>query len=136
MYRDDYPTCKETYATLRIYGDQLEPDELSRRLGLKPSESQTKGRPTEQQGLASVGGWFLSSKRQIESRDVQRHLGWILDQISDREPVLKELQAQGFEMDVFCFWVSAHGHGGPELSHEIMQRPSSLRLKIGFDVYC
>ena len=136
LYEDDYPTCEETYATLRIYGDQLEPDEISRRLGIMPSKSQTKGQPGQAGGLAPVGGWFLTSKGQIESRDVQRHIVWILDQISEREPVLKEIQGQGFEMDVFCYWASAHGHGGPELSHNIMQRLSSLRLKIGFDVYC
>ena len=28
-----------------------------------------------------------------------------------------------------------HGHGGPELDLELMQRLVSLRLIIGFDVY-
>jgi Domain of unknown function (DUF4279) len=136
MYRDDYPTCKVTHATLRIYGDQLQPDELSIQLGLTPSKCQKKGQITQARSISPVGGWFLSSQGQVESRDVQRHIVWILDQINDRQAFLKDLQDQGYEMDIFCFWVSAHGHGGPELSHEIMQRLSSMRLKVGFDIYC
>ena len=136
MYRDDYPTCEETYASLRIYGDHLKPDEISLRLGLVPSDSQQKGDLTQLKKSASVGGWFMSSQGHVESRDVQRHILWILDQLIDREALLKALQDEGYEMDVFCFWASAHGHGGPELSPEIMQRLSSMSLKIGFDVYC
>lgn len=136
MFKDDYPTCEKTYATLRIYGDQIDPHELSKRLRLEPSKSQRKGESTGLKVIAPVGGWFLSSQGHVESRDVQRHIVWILDQLVDREPILRELQEQGFEIDVSCFWASAHGHGGPELSHEIMHRLSSLRLRIGFDVYC
>ena len=136
MYRDDYPTCKVTHATLRIYGEHLQPDDLSALLNLTPSKCQKKGQITPATSIAAVGGWFLSSEGQVASRDVQRHIVWILDQINDRQALLKDLQAEGYEMDIFCFWVSAHGHGGPELSHEIMQRLGSMRLKVSFDIYC
>ncbi|PYS66915.1 MAG: hypothetical protein DMF69_24655 [Acidobacteria bacterium] len=121
---------------MRIYGDHLKPGEITLRLGLVPSESQQNGDLTRLKKSASVGGWFMSSQGNVESRDVQRHILWILDQLIDREALLKALQDEGHEIDVFCFWVSAHGHGGPELSPEIMQRLSSMSLKIGFDVYC
>ena len=136
MYRDDYPTCEETYATLRIYKDQLKPDEISLRLALVPTDSQQKGDFTPVKKTAPVGGWFMSSKGKVESKDVQRHILWILDQLIDREALLKELQDEGYEMDVFCFWASAHGHGGPQLNHEIMQMLGSLGLTVGFDIYC
>jgi hypothetical protein len=38
-------------------------------------------------------------------------------------------------MDVFCFWLSAQGQGGPILSPEIMKRFGELGLEVGFDVY-
>jgi hypothetical protein len=50
--------------------------------------------------------------------------------------MLKALQDEGYQIDLFCFWASTNGHGGPELSHEIMQQLSSLKLNLGFDVYC
>ena len=136
MYDDDYPTCKETYATLRIYHDELDPHVVSLRLGLTPSKSQKKGHALGPNRTAPVGGWFLSSKGHVTSKDVRRHVAWLLDQMAGREAQFLKLQDEGYETDVSCYWVSAHGHGGPELDPDLMQRLVSLRLLIGFDVYC
>jgi hypothetical protein len=136
MYDDDYPTCEETYATLRIYHDRLDPDDVSKRLALTPSNAHKKGDTLESGRALPSGGWFLSSQDKLTSKDVRRHVVLILDQLDGKAHELLTLQAQGYEMDLFCFWASASGHGGPELDHEIMQRLASLRLNIGFDLYC
>lgn len=136
MYKDDYPTCEKTYATLRIYHDELDPYVVSSRLGLTPSTSQKKGQTLGPNRVAPLGGWFLSSKDHVTSKDVRRHVAWLLDQLAGREDQFLKLQDEGYETDVSCFWSSAHGHGGPELDPDLMQRLVSLRLLIGFDVYC
>ena len=136
MYQDDCPTCEATYATLCLFHDELEPDVISSRLRLSSSESQKKGQVRRSGHVVPMGGWFLSSQDHVESRDVRRHIVWILDQLIGREDELQRLQDEGYEMDVSCYWLSASGHGGPELNHEIMQRLVSLRLDIWFDVYC
>lgn len=135
MYDDDYPTCENTRATLRIYHDELDPDVVSSRLNLTPSESQKKGQALGPNRVAPIGGWFLRSKEQVISKDVRRHVVWLLDQLAGREDQLLQLQDEGYRTDIFCYWRSAHGHGGPELDPELMQRLVSLRLSIGFDVY-
>ena len=135
MYDDNYPTCKVTYATLRIYHDELEPDVVSSRLVLRPSESQKKGQALGPNRVAPLGGWFLSSQDQVISKDVRRHVAWILDQMEGRKDQFLKLQDEGYETDIFCYWLSASGHGGPELDPELMQRLVSLRLPIGFDIY-
>jgi len=136
MYDDNYPTCAATYATLRIYRDDLDPDEISRRLNVAPSESQKKGEPLRPGRAAPVGGWFLSSKGRVESKDVRRHVVWVLDQLAARGDELLRLRGEGYKVDVSCYWLSAGGHGGPELDHEIMARLVSMGLDIWFDVYC
>jgi hypothetical protein len=136
MYKDDYATCEETYATLRIYHDELEPNAISTRLALAPSKAQKKGDILSSGRTLPVGGWFLSSKDHVTSKDARRHVVWILDQLNGRDQELERLQNEGYQMDLSCFWASASGHGGPELDHEIMKRLASLRLNIGFDVYC
>ena len=136
MYDDDYPTCEETYATLRIYDDQLEPNVVSSRLVLTPSDAHKKGQLVGANRLAPTGGWFLSSQDQVISKDVRRHIAWILNQMAGREAQFLKLQDEGYETDIFCYWLSASGHGGPELDPELMQRLVSLRLLVGFDVYC
>lgn len=86
--------------------------------------------------VAPTGGWFLSSQDQVISKDVRRHIAWILDQMAGGEHQLLKLQDEGYETDIFCYWLSASGHGGPELDPELMQRLVSLRLLVGFDVHC
>ena len=135
MYDDNYPTCKKTYATLRIYHDALEPEVVSSRLVLEPSKSQRKGQTLGPNRVARLGGWFLSSQDQVNSKDVRRHIAWILDHMAGSKDEFLKLQDEGYETDLFCYWLSASGHGGPELDPELMQRLVSLRLPIGFDVY-
>jgi len=38
-------------------------------------------------------------------------------------------------MDVFCYWCSDNGQGGPELDAVQMRRLGDLALPICFDVY-
>ncbi len=38
-------------------------------------------------------------------------------------------------MDIFCYWLSADGHGGPILSPAMMRRLGQLELEVGFDIY-
>jgi hypothetical protein len=136
MYNDDYPTCEETYATLRIYHDHLEPDEISNAPSLVPSDLQRKGDVLSSgRVVLPTGGWCFSSKGYVTSKDTRRHVAWVLDQLEPNKSNLLSLQDRGYEMDIFCFWVSASGHGGPELDHELMQRLASFRLSVGFDLY-
>ena len=135
MYQDDNPTCKATYASLCVHRDELDPDDVSSRLGIVPSKAHRTGDEYRYGYVVPTGGWFLSSQEQVESKDVCRHVVWILDRLAGKEAELLRLQDEGHEMYVFCYWLSASGHGGPELSHEVMQRLVSLRLDIAFDVY-
>jgi len=113
LYNDEYPTCEETHATLRIYYDELNPDDVSSRLRLVPTESQKKGQIIHAPREAPVGAWFLSSQDHVQSRDVRRHIVWVIDQLSGREAIVRSLQDEGYQIDLFCFWASASGHGGP-----------------------
>lgn len=42
MYIDEYASCKKTYATLRIYPGDIDPEEVTLRLG----EDHMQGRTT------------------------------------------------------------------------------------------
>jgi Domain of unknown function (DUF4279) len=138
-YDDDYPTCAKTYATFRIYHTDLNPDQITSLLEIQPTGTQVNGRPmTNSIGIIktpSIGGWFLSTEGLLDSKDVRRHVDWILDKLASRERILKLLQAEGNRLDVFCYWLSAEGHGGPILSPATLRRLGELDLEIGFDIY-
>jgi hypothetical protein len=138
-YDDDYPTCARTYATLRIYHKDLDPESITLNLGIQPTRVQVKGRPvTDSIGMTfnpPIGGWFLSSKGQVASKDVRRHLDWLLAKLEGRDDALRSLREGGHRIDVTCYWLSAEGHGGPILSPAIMRRFGELEIQVSFDVY-
>jgi hypothetical protein len=132
----DYPTCQRTYATLRIYPQRYGPEEVSARLGLEPSKWQRRGEAAVPGSRpAPVHGWFLSSDGMVASLDVRRHLDWLLSRIGSRGDAIRALQAEGCDMDIFCLWVSASGHGGPSVRPAQMGELARLNLELGFDVF-
>jgi hypothetical protein len=132
----DYPTCERTYATLRIYPESLDPFDVTSRLGIEPSDWQRRGesrRPGSRP--ARLHGWFLSSQGVLESRDVRRHLDWVLSIVVPRADTILALQSEACRMDVSCFWASASGHGGPSVRPTQMRELARLNLELWFDVY-
>jgi hypothetical protein len=88
------------------------------------------------QNGARVNGWLFSTRGQVTSRDIRRHVDWLLVQLLPRAAELRRLQAEpGCWMDVFCYWRSTQGHGGPMLSPKQLRVLSELNLTIGFDCY-
>jgi hypothetical protein len=132
MYNDEYMTCSETYATLRIIG--LKPDEVTRDLGLRPTDSCVRG-DVRHAAPVRHDGWFLRSKDAVDSKDVRRHLDWILDQIATQRDALSVLVDRGAKIDITCYWVSAHGHGGPIISFVQSKKLADLEIDVSFDVY-
>jgi hypothetical protein len=133
-YNDDYPTCSSTYATLRIYPGDVSLDDITSRLNVTPTSTQTaEKRPPGVMDLPA--GWFLCSKDAVQSRDVRRHIDWILDQIADKSNLFEALRVAGVQADLSCYWATASGHGGPSLWPTQMAILASLGLEIWFDVY-
>jgi hypothetical protein len=130
-YLDDYPTCSSTYATLRIFSGDLSPDKVTTTLGITPTRVQSVTRSGN-----PLSGWFLSTEGVVQSRDLRRHLDWLLDRLLPVRTKLSDLQTQqGVSMDVFCYWRSAHGQGGPTLNPKQMRNLADLNLEIGMDIY-
>lgn len=94
-----------------------------------PESSPWKSRP------AMLNAWFLSSDNHVESRDVRRHIDWVLDQIVGASAAVLDLQKQGCAMELSCYWASAVGHGGPLISPLQMRKLVMLNLELGFDIY-
>jgi len=136
---DEYETCERTIAELRIYGDDLEPDFVTMHLGINPSRSQKRGEIRQSFGggesQVKIGGWFLSSEQHVQSRDLRRHLDWLLAQLIPAKKEILALQEQkSIVMGVNCIWWSAFGDGGPTLWPEQMRLLADLNLECSFDI--
>lgn len=137
---DEDASCAETFVTFRLFKEDLNPDDVSRLLGLDASGVQRKGEPQYPKNPDSLlrfrsGGWLLSTKGHVESRDLRRHVEWLLGRLEPQREALLRLSREGCAMDLFCFWLSAGGQGGPELDAVLMGRLADLSLPIRFDIY-
>jgi len=136
---DSYSTRAWTRATLAIYPGDMDPEKVTQKLGLAPTSSQGKGEyevftPAGERMVYS-SSWLLSSEGEVLSKDLRRHLDWLLDRIEPVAAQLRELQQHpSMKMAVSCLWWSAFNEGGPTLWPEQMRRMAQLNLECGINV--
>ncbi|WP_407659544.1 DUF4279 domain-containing protein [Massilia endophytica] len=132
---DDFPTCEQTYAVLRIFSDSIDPGAITELLGIQASSCFEKGESQDGRGTKRrAHGWFLSSEDAVDSRDTRRHVDWIVSRIGEKSVQLAQLQLGGAEIDISCLWLSK-GQGGPILSPPQIRELARLNVDIWWDVY-
>jgi len=135
---DDYPTCSEAYATLRMYSRDQLPEVVTSTLQIEPTHTQKIGDRYESSNtvrVKKVNGWFLCSESSVSSFDLTNHLSYLLDRLGGKEDDLHSLIKQGWRADISCLWDSAYGHGGPTIKPELMARLAKLGVELWFDIY-
>lgn len=137
MYNDNYETCFRTYVTLRIYCDNLLPDELTEYLGIQPTKTQTKGQKANLNSseLIKQNGWFLTTKDILKSKDSRRHIDYLADKLLPIKNKLNSLILEGTKVDISCFWQSESGQGGPTFSQQQLSKLAELGIEIWLDIY-
>ena len=136
---DAYPTCKSLNLELRIYRDRGRSSDFTSILGMEPTDSQDRGAiVVNDLGRARetpLTRWFLSSSSQVQSRDVRKHLDWLLSRLAPAGHALRAIQQlEGVRMTVNCRWWSDLGDGGPTIWPEQMQGLTDLNLELTFDI--
>jgi hypothetical protein len=133
-YADDHPSCSRTHATLRVFVRGLSADAVSHLLGIEPTRV-TNSAPSDSAAHGETSlGWLLNSADHVDSNDLRRHIDFLLDAIDPAE--LAALSAErGAMADVFCFWESKNGQGGPELEPGQMLRLGEIGLPLVIDCY-
>lgn len=142
---DDYGTCERTYTELRIYSESLSPDEITQKIGVTPTSTQVKGEikkrflkinsnlAVPKERTVPINGWFFSSEGTVASKDVRRHLDFLLSRIKKVESRFLELQNEELTIGINCVWWSANNSGGPAIWPEQMACLGELGLELSFD---
>ncbi|MFQ6548343.1 DUF4279 domain-containing protein [Aestuariibius sp. 2305UL40-4] len=128
----------ESRASLRFFGDDLDPDQLTGLLGCPPTKSERKGeeivaKVTGQRRIARSGGWRLQAERR-EPGDFDAQISEILDQLTEDMDVWRDITAR-YRADIFCGLFMKEGNEGISLSNETLERLAVRGLKIDFDIY-
>lgn len=125
-----------TCASLRIFGDDLDPDEITAVLGTQPSRAIRKGEPMQvppSHPPARTGSWLRSASK-ADGDNLDAQIEWILSPLTSDLIVWKDLGAR-FELDMFCgVWMDATNQG-TGLSPATMKLLGDRGIPIGLDIY-
>ena len=121
------PTTLMAYASLRVMGDCLEPEDITAALAVTPTLAYRKGeifkRARGHEVRGRTGLWLLSSEPQIQSTELEDHFAFLRHVLEDQgSELIKRLrtamQRDGLKADVTCFWYGEHGAKPPEIPEE------------------
>jgi hypothetical protein len=122
-------------ASLRIFGESLDPDESGSALGLTASRTHLKGEllSPAQKTLRRESGWLLQSPLSKRGNLVE-HLTWLLDAIEPKRDVVRQLSSK-YRIDLFCGFASVNGQGGFTLDILTLTRLAELGVPLVLDLY-
>jgi hypothetical protein len=125
--------------TLRIYGEELDPDQISALLGCAPTVAERKGLPVsigEGSRIANRGRWSLTidSKDCDERDDVEDGVKMLLARMPSDADLWASLTST-FRVDVFCGIFMASSNRGFGISAEVSKLLTDRHLNISFDLY-
>ena len=127
-------SCLETYVVLRIFSQTLDPEEITRVLGIaatqtRPMEPDSRYRPRREYHY-----WNWSTDSRVSSLNSLDHVRAVIELLKGKEQQLEQLRARGCQIDVWCHWVSS-GQGGHCLDVPALAALAHLGLEIGWDIY-
>ncbi|MEM7641393.1 MAG: DUF4279 domain-containing protein [Pseudomonadota bacterium] len=133
-------------ASLRLFGDDLDPEEITDILGCSPTGSHKKdeerfsrrtgkrildamGRPA----VWKTGSWRLSTGWRGPG-DLEAQIWELLRKVADDVAIWQSL-ASRYQGDVFCGWQMNSGNEGVFLPPPLLQALGERRLALNLDVY-
>lgn len=125
--------------TLRIFGDQFDPDDISKLLGCPPTKAARAGVPISSDSNSRVqqkSRWLLTvdSKDLAETDDVEDGIKLLLERLPS-DPDLWASLTSLYRVDVVCGLFLGASNRGFGISAEVSRLLVDRRLGIGFDVY-
>ena len=131
-------TIDSSKSTLRLFGDNLDPDEITRLLGKRPTKSERKGdkrigRVTGNESTVRTGSWRLEATIQSPG-NFDEQIREILADLTDDFAVWLDLTSN-YHADIFCGVFMSSSNDGISLGSKTMLLLGERGLTIGFDIY-
>ena len=128
-----------TKASLRIFGDDLDPDEITRALGMPPTKARRKGEPfrnegTGAEGIARRNGWWLDAEDRTPG-DLDGQVRELLGVLTEDLSVWADISSRCQRLDMFCGLFLGEGNQGETLSPDTLQALGARNIELGLDIY-
>jgi Domain of unknown function (DUF4279) len=126
-------------AALRVTGDDLDPEVVSRLLNLEPDQYHRKGDPNVGRSGRRYGdfveGLWLKKSTVEETHSLDEHLNDIASKLQGRETALQELEKRGWQSDIFIGVFGVGDNDVFRIAPQTQKRLAALSLELTFDVY-
>jgi hypothetical protein len=124
-------------ATLRLFGDDLVPENISASLGALPTESWHKDQEivsasTGNVRIAKTGSWRIAAACR-EPEDLEAQVFELLDQLTNDFAVWDSLSS--YKPNLFCGIFMASGNDGLPLSSQAMLALGQRGIALDLDIY-
>ena len=130
------PELYESKASLRIWGEDLDPNEITALLGVSPSSSRRRGEPVsrrENAPLARHGSWHLRAACNRPG-DLDQQVAFLMTAISPDLNAWRGITDR-YRADIFCGLFLENDAGGTHLSPETLMLVAERGIQIQFDIY-
>jgi hypothetical protein len=129
-------TLNDAVAGLRIFGDDLDPAELSALLEASPTMSRAKGEEFLSGGatrVARVGSWILDAERSSPA-DLDAQIMGLLARLPRDLDLWRGLNAR-FKIDLFCGWFLEVANEGTSMEPETLSALGARGIRLSVDIY-
>jgi hypothetical protein len=127
---------QDATVSLRLFGDDLDPAEVTTLLGTQPTEARKKGEIIDQSRYhlqARTGSWILRS-RLDRSTLLAKQIEALLDLVTSDIEVWRKLTNR-YSVDLFCGVFLDEDNRGFDLPSQLVVRLAERGLSIGVDIY-
>ena len=124
-------------ASLRIFGDDLQPEVVSRILGCTPTKTWPKGHiqicKSGREVAKRTGGWLLHAS-DAEPENLDGQVAELLAKLTSDIAIWTEV-GQRFEVDLFVGWFMESSNEGVSISSKTMFALAERGIELSLDIY-
>jgi hypothetical protein len=121
---------------LRITGDSLDPDAISRLLGCSPTLGHVKGQIEPGKGkpiVRETGAWQLDAAGQ-QPGNLDAHVAELFRRVKNDLSAWATLSGE-YKIDLFCVYFMSEADEGVETSAETLKILGDRGIKLGLRIY-
>lgn len=121
---------------LRVWGENLDPEEVTRTLGVEPTQVVRAGEVTSAGRLTRKSMWGFETDPPIEGHwpSLEDALTALLQVFEGEVEVIRRLQEQ-FKVILWCAHFSSSFDGGPTFSALLLKRLGDFGVELYLDTY-
>ena len=123
--------------SLRIFGDDLIPSEISHLLRCSPTEAWTKGQVDRSRSGREIvrksGAWFLRVA-ETEPENIDAQVSELLFKMTSELDVWSTV-TERYEVDLFCGWFMEDSNEGVSVSPHTLRMLGERGIELSLDIY-